>query len=57
MYIGDIVLYEEKLWIVIGIDSDYDGERLKLLPYVTANVETILRENVFKVEGYDRWKL
>ena len=47
--IGDIVVYEDKLYIIIG-RYDY-GNGLRLIPYNTESV-VHTKDTVYKVEGY-----
>ena len=50
--IGDIVIYEDKLHIIVGKQwCDYK-DKYKLLPYVRDLIETAYEDDVFKVEGY-----
>lgn len=49
--IGDIVVYEDKLYIIIG-RYNY-GNGLKLVPYSSESV-VYTKDTVYKVEGYNQ---
>ena len=47
--IGDVVVYEDKLYIIVGY-YDY-GSGLKLVPYSSESL-VYTQSTVYKVEGY-----
>lgn len=49
--IGDIVVYEDKVYIIVG-RYDY-GNGLKLLPYSKESI-VYTQDTVYKVEGYNQ---
>ena len=50
--IGDVVVYEDKLYIVVG-RYDY-GNGLKLVPYSSEAV-VYTQDTVYKFEGYNQY--